>query len=67
MRFFLDFPCNPPEWDVDRRDYMLAEPLRVSSDGHIVLSDSPGMEFDLATDRFGRHASPELARLPTEA
>jgi L-alanine-DL-glutamate epimerase-like enolase superfamily enzyme len=49
---FLEFPYDPPEWDVDRRDYMMTEPLRVSNDGHIVLSDSPGMGYDLATDRL---------------
>src|SRR6201996_7048276 len=49
---FLEFPYDPPEWDVDRRDYMMPEPLRVSNDGHIVLSDSPGMGYDLATDRL---------------
>src|ERR1700678_1276489 len=40
------------EWDVDRRDYMMAEPLQVGADGHIVLSDSPAMGYDLATDRL---------------
>jgi len=49
---FLEFACDPPEWDVDRRDYMMAEPLRVSADGHIVLTDSPGMGYDLATERL---------------
>jgi hypothetical protein len=41
-----------PEWDVDPRDYLMTEPLRVSNDGHIVPSDSPGMGYDLATDRL---------------
>ena len=49
---FLEFPYDLSEWDVDRRDDMMAEPLRVGNDGHIVLSDSPGMGYDLATDRL---------------
>ena len=49
---FLEFPYDPPEWDVDRSDYMMAEPLQVGADGHIVLSDSPEMGHDLATDRL---------------
>jgi L-alanine-DL-glutamate epimerase-like enolase superfamily enzyme len=49
---FLEFPYDPPEWDVDRRDYMMAEPLRVDNQGHIVLSDTPGMGYALAVDRL---------------
>ena len=30
----------------------MAEPLQVGADGHIVLSDSPAMGYDLATDRL---------------
>jgi L-alanine-DL-glutamate epimerase-like enolase superfamily enzyme len=49
---FLEYPYDPPEWDVDRRDYMMAEPLRVDNEGHIVLSDKPGMGYELAVDRL---------------
>jgi hypothetical protein len=48
----LEFPRDPPEWHVDRREYMMAEPLRVGADGHIVFSDSTGMGYDPATDRL---------------
>ena len=44
---FLEFPYDPPEWDLDRRDYMMAEPLKVNANGMIVLSDRPGMGYDL--------------------
>ena len=47
---FLEFPYDPPEWDVDRRDSMMAEPLQVGDAGHIVLSDKPGMGYALAAD-----------------
>jgi hypothetical protein len=49
---FVEFSHHPPEWHVDRREYMMAEPLRGGADGHIVLSDSPGMGYDPATDRL---------------
>jgi hypothetical protein len=49
---FLEFPYDFAECDVDRRDYMMAWHLRVGADGHIVLSDLPGMGYDLATDRL---------------
>jgi L-alanine-DL-glutamate epimerase-like enolase superfamily enzyme len=49
---FLEFPYDPPEWDLDRRDYMMAEPCRVDADGYIRLGDTPGMGFALDEDRL---------------
>jgi L-alanine-DL-glutamate epimerase-like enolase superfamily enzyme len=42
---FLEFPFDPPEWGLDRRDYMMAEPLRVDANGWIVLDDTPGLGY----------------------
>jgi L-alanine-DL-glutamate epimerase-like enolase superfamily enzyme len=55
---WLEFPWDPPEWDLDRRDYMMAEPLRVDEAGWIVLPATPGMgyapdEARLAATRVG--------------
>jgi L-alanine-DL-glutamate epimerase-like enolase superfamily enzyme len=44
---FLEFPFDPPEWSLDRRDFMLAEPLGVDGDGWITLGDRPGLGFEL--------------------
>jgi L-alanine-DL-glutamate epimerase-like enolase superfamily enzyme len=44
---FVEYPYDPPEWGLDRRDYMMAEPLRVDRDGWITLSDAPGMGYVL--------------------
>jgi L-alanine-DL-glutamate epimerase-like enolase superfamily enzyme len=44
---FLEYPYDPPEWDVDRRDFMMAEPLTVDAEGFIVLSAAPGMGYEL--------------------
>jgi L-alanine-DL-glutamate epimerase-like enolase superfamily enzyme len=49
---FLEFPYDPPEWDLDRRDYMLAEPLRVDAQGWLNLSDAPGMGYALDENRL---------------
>jgi L-alanine-DL-glutamate epimerase-like enolase superfamily enzyme len=51
---FLEYPYDPPEWDVDRRDYMMAEPCRVGPDGCICLSEAPGMGYGLDEDRLER-------------
>jgi L-alanine-DL-glutamate epimerase-like enolase superfamily enzyme len=47
---FLEFPYDPPEWGLDRRDYMLASALDVDPDGYIVLPGRPGMGYELAED-----------------
>ena len=44
---FLEYPYDPPEWGLDRRDYMLAEPLRADAEGWIRLPDAPGMGYAL--------------------
>jgi L-alanine-DL-glutamate epimerase-like enolase superfamily enzyme len=51
---YLEFPYDPPEWDLDRRDYMLAEPCRVDSEGWINLSDAPGLGIMLDEDALTR-------------
>ncbi len=51
---FLEFPYDPPEWDVDRRDYMMANPLNVNSSGMIILSDRPGMGYDVDFNALAR-------------
>jgi L-alanine-DL-glutamate epimerase-like enolase superfamily enzyme len=51
---FLEFPYDPPEWDVDRRDYMMAEPLKISAEGNIVLSERPGMGYALDEERLAK-------------
>jgi L-alanine-DL-glutamate epimerase-like enolase superfamily enzyme len=42
---FLEYPFDPPDWDVSRRDYMMAEPLTVDAEGYINLSNAPGMGY----------------------
>ncbi len=51
---WLEFPFDPPEWSLDRRDFFMAEPLTVDGDGWITLSDRPGFGVDLDTDMLAR-------------
>jgi L-alanine-DL-glutamate epimerase-like enolase superfamily enzyme len=51
---FLEFPFDPPEWDLGRRDYMLAEPLEVDAEGWIGLPDAPGMGYSLNEEMLAR-------------
>ena len=49
---FLEFPYDPPEWDLDRRDYMMAQPFGVDADGWLNLSDAPGMGYALDEEKL---------------
>jgi L-alanine-DL-glutamate epimerase-like enolase superfamily enzyme len=49
---FLEFPFDPPEWSLERRDYMLSEPQDVDGEGMIVLSDRPGFGVELDEARL---------------
>ena len=49
---FLEFPFDPPEWDAPARDFMMRKPLRVDDSGLIVLSDTPGMGYELSEERL---------------
>ncbi|MEO1066732.1 MAG: mandelate racemase/muconate lactonizing enzyme family protein [Pseudomonadota bacterium] len=50
---FIEFPYDPPEWSLDRRDFMLSEPFALGQEGEVVLSDErPGLGFDLDDDRL---------------
>ncbi|HSY07777.1 MAG TPA: mandelate racemase/muconate lactonizing enzyme family protein [Steroidobacteraceae bacterium] len=44
---FLEYPFDPPDWNLERRDYMMAAPLTVDPNGWIELSNAPGMGYAL--------------------
>ena len=39
---YLELPFDPPGWTPERRDFMLAEPLRPDADGYLAVPDRPG-------------------------
>jgi D-galactarolactone cycloisomerase len=44
---YVEFPYDPPGWTPERRDFMLAEPIRAAH-GYVTIPDKPGLGFDLA-------------------
>ena len=55
---FLEYPFDPPEWGLARRDFLMAAPLEVDREGWINLGEAPGMgyapdEERLLTTRIG--------------
>ena len=45
---YLEFPYDPPTWTPERRDFMLAQPLRPDVDGYLSVPDRPGLGIELA-------------------
>src|SRR6185437_947199 len=43
---FLEYAYDPPEWTLERRDFMMAGPLKADG-GWLTLGDSPGMGYVL--------------------
>jgi L-alanine-DL-glutamate epimerase-like enolase superfamily enzyme len=50
---FLEFPYDPPQWSLDRRDFPMAAPF-AAKDGWLTLSDAPGMGYQVDEDRLAR-------------
>ncbi|HEX3256248.1 MAG TPA: mandelate racemase/muconate lactonizing enzyme family protein [Gaiellaceae bacterium] len=44
---YLEYPYDPPGWTAERRDFMLAEPVRVDSEGFLTVPDRPGLGLEL--------------------
>jgi L-alanine-DL-glutamate epimerase-like enolase superfamily enzyme len=44
---FLEYPYDPPEWDLPIRDFPMLRPLEVDGEGWINLPQTPGMGYAL--------------------
>lgn len=53
---WVEFPNDPPEWSLDRRDYPLLASV-VAQDGWVTLGDAPGLGIELDEDRLARTLS----------
>lgn len=53
---WVEWPYDPPEWTLERRDYPLAQPL-VADGGWIELSEEPGLGLTLDEDMLTRTTS----------
>jgi L-alanine-DL-glutamate epimerase-like enolase superfamily enzyme len=49
---YLEYPYDPPTWTEERRDFVLAEPVRVGPDGTLRVPARPGLGFDVDEDRL---------------
>lgn len=53
---WVEWPFDPPEWSLDRRDYPLSSPLRAVG-GRVTLSDEPGVGIHLDEAMLARTLS----------
>ncbi|MBN9097601.1 MULTISPECIES: mandelate racemase/muconate lactonizing enzyme family protein [unclassified Pseudonocardia] len=51
---YLEFPYDPPGWTPQRRDFMLAEPVRIGPDGTVAVPTRPGIGAVLDPDAVER-------------
>ena len=49
---FLEFPFDPPEWSLERRDFMMTETSDITKEGMVALSDRPGFGVELEEPRL---------------
>jgi L-alanine-DL-glutamate epimerase-like enolase superfamily enzyme len=58
----IEFPYDPPGWTVERRDFMLAEPVVPDADGMLVVPSAPGLGISLDEDAVAYYALDEAVR-----
>ena len=49
---FIEFPFDPPQWNLERRDYLMAQPLVADGNGWLNLSNTPGMGYAVDESRL---------------
>jgi L-alanine-DL-glutamate epimerase-like enolase superfamily enzyme len=54
---FLEFPYDPPGWTPERRDAILATPVRPDPDGVLRVPRTPGLGIELDEDAIARYAA----------
>ncbi|HTX51238.1 MAG TPA: mandelate racemase/muconate lactonizing enzyme family protein [Caulobacteraceae bacterium] len=44
---FLEFPYDPPEWSLQRRDFPMLRPFAADANGWLDLGEAPGMGYEV--------------------
>jgi L-alanine-DL-glutamate epimerase-like enolase superfamily enzyme len=48
---WCEFPCDPPNWVPEHRDFMLREPIDIDANGDVMLPDRPGLGVEIDWER----------------
>ena len=54
---YLELPYDPPAWTPERRDFMLAEPIRPDAEGFLAVPERPGLGIELDETALRRYAA----------
>jgi D-galactarolactone cycloisomerase len=57
---FIEFPHDPPAWTPEVRDFVLAEPIRIDSEGYVRLPDKPGLGIELDREKLKKYEAAEV-------
>jgi D-galactarolactone cycloisomerase len=52
---YIEFPWDPPGWTEERRDFFLAEPVRIDPDGGLTVPAVPGLGARIDHDAVARY------------
>jgi D-galactarolactone cycloisomerase len=52
---YVEFPWDPPGWTEQRRDFFLAEPVRIDADGYLNVPAAPGLGARLDPGAVARY------------
>ena len=52
---YLEFPYDPPGWTLERRDFMLAEPVTLDAEGMLRVPAAPGLGVALDEEAITFH------------
>ena len=55
---FVEFPYDPPGWTEERRDFFLAEPIRIDADGYLTVPATPGLGAEISHPAVARYRHP---------
>jgi L-alanine-DL-glutamate epimerase-like enolase superfamily enzyme len=51
---YFEFPFDPPEWTLARRDFMFTTPMDIDAHGNLCLTEKPGLGFELDEEILAR-------------
>ncbi len=52
---FIEYPYDPPAWTPEIRDFLLAEPIRIDSEGYVRLPERPGLGLEIDEEKLKRY------------
>jgi L-alanine-DL-glutamate epimerase-like enolase superfamily enzyme len=53
---YFEFPYDPPGWTAQRRDFFLAQPVTIETDGTVRVPGGPGLGAEIDEDAVARWA-----------